>query len=268
MKGTLCFLILATLCLYTRANATIVSARFTFDDGSAVAGNVMLYRVATPADALVGTYALDAQGHVSSDIALDPTATYHAQLVSASGTLLQQVWTASVSNAIASAALQMLPSGEIDVVLAKADDSVKSVQFVQLALPQTKFASCLSTPAFGSAPNPTTATTTDAGGGLVAAYILPGQTFDCPVNIANPGTYPLNVRAETPFTNVQLHFEYPVGTKIGGEVTLTPTISAWGQSDTYQTFAAGTAALPAGQISIRLVVDTPSKWALNLNWFN
>ena len=184
MKRMLGFLILATLCLYTRANATVVSARFTFDDGSAVTGNVMLYRVATPADTLVGTYALDAQGHVSSDIAVDPTATYHAQLVSASGTLLQQVWTASVSSAIASAALQMLPTGEIDVVLAKADDSVKSVQFLQRLCPNTKFASCASTPAASAHQ---TDGTLDTGGGLVVGYILAGQTFDCQVNCSRSG---------------------------------------------------------------------------------
>ena len=268
MKKLIGLVTLAALYLSATANATVVSAQFTFDDGSAVAGNVMLYQVAAPTDKLVGTYALDAQGHVSSDIALDPTATYHAQLVSANGTVLQQVWTAPVSSAIASAALQMLAAGEIHVVLAKANGSVTNVQFVQTTLPQTKFASCKSTPTFSSAPSPETAITTDAGGGLVAAYIIPGQTFDCLVNVPASGTYPLNIRAETPYTDGQVHFEYPIGTKIGSEVTMTPTIPGWGQGDIYQTFSAGAATLPAGTINIRLVVDSDSKWVFNLNWFN
>lgn len=259
MKRMLGLVTLAALCLCTTASATVVSARFTFDDGSAVTGNLMLYRVATPADTLVGTYALNAQGYVSSDIAVDPTATYHAQLVSANGTLLQEVWTTSLPSAIASAVLQMLPTGEIDVVLAKADGSVKSAQFVQETLPNTKFTSCASNPPAK------TGGTLDTGGGLVVGYILAGQTFDCQVNVPTQGSYPLNVRAESPYNTAKIHFEYPVGTKVGNEVTVTATIPGWSSGDAYQTFPAGSATLPAGIITIRLVVD---QWGLNLNWFN
>jgi hypothetical protein len=259
MKRIIGLGILAALFLSATANATVVSARFIFDDGSAVTGKVMLYRVATPADTLVGTYVLDTRGHVSSDIALDPTATYHAQLVSTNGTVLQQVWTASVSSVIASAALQMLPTGEIDVTLAKADSSVKQVQFVQTTLPETKFASCVSNPPAR------TVETTDTGGGLAVGSILTGQTFSCQVNIPAQGSYPLNVRAESPRNTAKIHFEYPVGTTVGNQVTVTATIPRWGDPDAYQTFSAGSAALPAGTITLRIVVD---QQGLNLNWFN
>jgi hypothetical protein len=260
MKKIIGLVILAAaLYLSAAASATVVSARFTFDDGSAVAGKVMLYRIATPADTLVGTYVLDKQGRTSSDIILDPTATYHAQLVSTNGTVLQQVWTASVSSVISSAALQMLPTGEIDVVLAKADSSIKQVQFVQTTLPETKFASCVSNPPAR------TVGTSDTGGGLVVGYILTGQTLDCQINVPAQGSYPLNVRAESPHNTAKVHFEYPVGTTVGNQVTVTATIPHWGASDAYQTFSAGSAELPAGTITLRLVVD---QQGLNLNWFN
>jgi hypothetical protein len=259
MKRILGLVAFAVLYLPATANATVVTARFTFDDGSAVAGHVMLYQVATPADTLVGTFVLDGQGSVSSNIALDPTATYHAQLVTATGTVLQQVWTTSLPTAIASAILQMLPTGELDVVLAKADGSVKSAQFVQRALTETKFASC------GSNPPAATQETQDAGGGLMIGYVVKGQTFDCQMNVPAEGTYPLNIRAESPVNYAKVHFEYPIGTRIGNEVTVTATIPNWSSPQAFQTFSAGSATLPQGAISIRIVVD---RAGLNLDWFN
>jgi Carbohydrate binding module (family 35) len=249
----------AYLLAISSANATEVSARFTFDDGSAVAGQVTLYKVAQPTDTLVGTYVLDSQGRVSSDIALDPTATYHAQLIAPGGNVLQQVWTASLSSTVASLALQMLPTGEIDVVLAKADGSIKSVQFVQMDIPQTQFASCVSTP------SARTYRTSDSGGGLAVGYIVNGQTFDCQVSVPAAGSYPLSVRAESPYNSAKLHFEYPVGTPVGNEVSVSATIKSWGSSEIFETFPAGMVALPAGTVTIRIVVDQKG---LNLNWFN
>ena len=263
MKKRLLFLVITLLCMVGTARGTLVTARFTFDDGSPVAGSVILYRVATPTDVQVGTYVLDAQGHVSSDVTLDPTARYHAKLVAPNGTDLQDVWTVNAPSALASAALTMLPTGEIDVVLAKADSSVKSAQFVPfpvapVALPQMKFASCTSTPAG------TTGTTTDAGGGLVEGYIVKGQIFDCQVQVATAGTYLLDVRAmcgASPCGSV--HFEYPVGTKVGTEAVI-PYTGPW-SADTYATVSAGSVTLPQGTVHIRIVVDSVY---LVLNWFD
>src|SRR5258707_7836367 len=177
MKQILVLLSVVLLCLVGTANGTMVSMKFTFDDGSAVAGSVVLYRVATPADVQIGTYTLDAKGHVASDLTLDPAATYHAKLLSPNGTLLQEVWTVNVSSAMFTAALNTSPTGELDVVLSKTDSSIKNVQFVPLsmALPQTKFASCTSTPAG------TTGPTTDTGGGLVEGFLVAGTRIYLPM---------------------------------------------------------------------------------------
>jgi hypothetical protein len=135
MKKILIALSTAVLCLAATANATIVTARFTFDDGSPIAGKVVLFRVGTPNDLQVGTYILDAQGRVSNDIVLDPSAHYRAQLVAPDGTVLQEIWSLPIPTTSAAAIFQALPAGEIDIVLAKADASVKSAQFVPSTLP-------------------------------------------------------------------------------------------------------------------------------------
>src|SRR5260370_2575831 len=157
MKKILVLLSVVLLCLVGTANGTMVSMKFTFDDGSAVAGNVVLYRVASPADVQIGTYALDAKGHVASGLTLDPAATYHAKLLSPNGTLLQEVWTVNVSSAMFTAALNTLPTGELDVVLSKTDSSIKNLQFVpfSMAPPQTN-----STPSPITPPGPPPPTTT------------------------------------------------------------------------------------------------------------
>jgi hypothetical protein len=260
MKKILVLLSVVLLCFVGTAHGTLVSMKFTFDDGSPVTGNVVLYRVATPADVQIGTYTLDVQGRVSSDIALDPTATYHAKLLAPNGTPLQEVWTVNASSAIVTAAINVLPTGELDVVLSKANSSVKNVQFVPfaLALPQTKFASCTSTPAG------TTGPTTDTGGGLVEGYIVAGQTFDCQVQVPAAGNYPLNVRAMcggSPCGSV--HFEYPAGTRVGTAASI-PYSGPW-SADKYTTVSAGSVTLPQGTVRIRVVVDSVY---LALNWFD
>ncbi len=260
MKKILVLLSVVLLCLVGTANGTMVSMKFTFDDGSAVAGNVVLYRVATPADVQIGTYTLDAKGQVASDLTLDPAATYHAKLLSPNGTLLQEVWTVNVSSAMFTAALNTLPTGELDVVLSKTDSSIKNVQFVPLsmALPQTKFASCTSTPAG------TTGPTTDTGGGLVEGFLVAGQTFDCQVQVPVAGTYPLDVRAMCGASSCgSVHFEYPAGTRVGTVANI-PYTGPW-SADKYATVSAGTVALPQGTVKIRVVVDSVY---LALNWFD
>jgi carbohydrate binding protein with CBM6 domain len=255
MKRTFVLLSLAVLCLTVKANATVVRARFTFDDGSPVVGKVVLFRVATPADVPMGTYTLDAQGRISSDIALDPSANYRAQLIAPGGAVLQQVFSLPMPGAAIAAVLQTLPSGEIEIVLAKADASVKSAQFVPSTLAQTKFASCASNPPAKTAPTP------DVGGGLFVGWIVTGQELDCQVQVPVAGNHPLSVRVScgVAFCGT-VHFEYPAGTRVGTEVSV-PHTGSW---DTYQTLPAGGVSLPAGTVSIRLVVDSVH---LNLNWF-
>jgi hypothetical protein len=111
-------------------------------------------------------------------------------------------------------------------------------------------------------------TTADAGGGQAAGYIVSGETFDCTVSVPAAGTYQLNLRAESPNNTVGVHFEYPVGTKVGTEATVNQTIASWGANEAFGTFPAGTVALPQGTVKVRVVVDATSKWMLNLNWFN
>jgi hypothetical protein len=256
MKRIFVMLSVAVFCLAVTANATLVRARFTFDDGSPVAGKVVLFRVATPADVQVGTYTLDAQGRVSSDIALDPSANYRAQLVAPGGTVLQEVWSLPIPTTAAVAIFQTLPSGELDIVLAKADASVKSAQFVPTTLAPTKFASCASNPPAKIAP------TRDLGGGLFVGWIVAGQELDCPVKVPVAGNYPLNVRMScgVAFCGT-VHFEYPIGTRVGTEVSV-PYTGNW---DTYRTLPAGEVTLPAGTVTMRLKVDSVY---LNLNWFD
>jgi hypothetical protein len=130
MKKVFMGLFLGILCLATSAGATGFTARFTFDDGSPVAGKVVILRIDTPADVVVGSYLLDAQGFVSSDIDVDPAANYRAQLIAPEGNIIQEVWTLSPSSSLVSAVLAVMGSGEVDVVLLKNDQSIKSVVFV------------------------------------------------------------------------------------------------------------------------------------------
>lgn len=133
MKKLFVLLFLGILSLATAAHATVLTARFSFEDGSPVTGQIVIFRVATPSDEVVGTYRINEQGYVSSDITLEPTANYRAQLVAPNGTILQELWTISPSSAIVAAALEMLGSGEVDVVLTHTGRRVKSVVFVPFA---------------------------------------------------------------------------------------------------------------------------------------
>lgn len=130
MKKAFFAAFLAILTLTIDARASVLTARFTFDDGSPVAGKVMIFRAATPDDVVVGSYTLDAQGRVSSDITLNPADSYRAQLISPTGNVIQQLWTIMPSSAIVSATIEALSAGEVDIVLAKTDKSVKNVVFV------------------------------------------------------------------------------------------------------------------------------------------
>src|SRR5260370_41688837 len=70
-----------------RAQTTQITAKFSYDDGTAVAGSVSLFRVGPP-DVLMGNYPFDSQGRFSSAIALDPAAQYRGLLLGPGGTSL------------------------------------------------------------------------------------------------------------------------------------------------------------------------------------
>src|SRR5260370_8606626 len=68
-----------------RAQTTQITAKFSYDDGTAVAGSVSLFRVGPP-DVLMGNYPFDSQGRFSSAIALDPAPQYPGLLLGPGGT--------------------------------------------------------------------------------------------------------------------------------------------------------------------------------------
>jgi len=82
-------------------------------------------------------------------------------------------------------------------------------------------------------------------------FLTTGQTFDYAVTLAAAGNYVLGARlcnsvGSTGVTTV--HFEFPAGTPIGGSLTL-PAGQQW------TTLSTPAVALPAGAITLRLVVD-------------
>src|SRR5260370_18513432 len=117
-----------------------------------------------------------------------------------------------------------------------------------MALPQTNFASCTSTPA-GTPGAPT-----GTGGGLVEGFVVAGQTFDCQVQVPVAGTYPLDVRAMCGASSCgSVHFEYPAGTRVGTVANI-PYTGPW-SADKYATVSAGTVALPQGPLKIPVGLD-------------
>jgi hypothetical protein len=111
-----------------RAQTTQVTAKFSYDDGTAVAGSVSLFRVGPP-DVLMGNYPFDAQGRFSSAITLDPAAQYRGRLLGADGTsvILESV-SIPLPSAVNADVIAVLPTGEIDVIISKSNPSVASAQ--------------------------------------------------------------------------------------------------------------------------------------------
>lgn len=110
---------------------TLVRAKFSFDDGTAVAGSMSVAQIPpglTPV--ALGNFPLDSTGLVSASLTLDPLSQYHAQLLNPSGTVIQEVWTIETSAQVAAAAIATLPNLRLDIVLFKATGAVKSVQLV------------------------------------------------------------------------------------------------------------------------------------------
>ena len=266
---------------HAQTTQTQFYARFIWDDGTAVAGGLQIFQGVAPNGTNILGMTLDSTGRVQGSVPLDPSLQYYGALTftdpTGKLTSLSYAELPFCSATCAGPVLAALPNNEVDVTIAKATDMVAGVTLgpvptppstAPVNLPNIKFSTCVSLPAFGTAPNPSLYTTTDTGGGLAAGYIVPGQAFTCTLTIPSAGTYNLNLRAESPYSGVGVHFEYPAGTKVGTEATVNQTISNWGANENFATFSAGTVNLPAGTVTLRIVVDETSKWMLNLNWFN
>jgi hypothetical protein len=245
----------------------------TYDDGMPDAGGSVI--VQEEGTNILGV-TLDGNGRWQGALTVNPALQHSGSIVylDSIGNKEQAAFTQVplCNSACVSGVLANAPNNELELVITKATGAiVPSLGPVPappppMLLPQTNFSSCKSTPAYGKAPSPTLEPGTDAGVAVtVAAYIITGQTFDCAIQIVQAGTFLLNVRAESPNSNAKLHFEYPVGTKVGTPVSVTQTIPAWGQGNVYKTFPGGSVTLPAGIVNLRIVVDVNG---LNLNWLN
>ena len=271
-------LLTAGLAGHAQTPLTQFYARFVYDDGTAVAGGLQIFRGVAPNAVNIFGMALDANGRVQGALPLDASQSYYGTLnfTDSGGKQVSLGYNEApfCMGTCAQPVIAALPLTEVVVTIAKATDTVAGMTLgpvpppPSLTLPQIKFSTCVSTPAYQAPPNPTLYNTTDAGGGQAAGYVVPGETFDCTVSTPAAGTYQLNVRAESPDNSVGIHFEYPLGTKVGAEATVEHTIPYWGASEAFGTFPAGTVALPQGTVKIRVVVDATSKWMVNLNWFN
>lgn len=120
-----------------RAQTTHVTAKFSYDDGTAVTGSVSLFRVGPP-DVLMGNYRFDAQGRLSSAIPLDPAARYRARLLGADGaSVILESLSIPLPAAVNADVIAVLATGEIDFIISKSNPSVASTQvkFVPFAAP-------------------------------------------------------------------------------------------------------------------------------------
>jgi hypothetical protein len=271
-------LLLAALPISAQVPLTKFYARFVYDDGTAVVGGLQIFQGVQPNGTNIFGVTLDSTGRTQGALALDPNQLYYGALnftdPSGKSVSLPYVEVPYCSSACVQPVISAMPNSEITFTIAKSTDAVLSMTLgpvpalPAVLLPQTKFAACVSIPVYGPAPNPALYATTDTGGGLAAGYVVSGETYDCPVNATVAGAYLLNIRAESPNNGIGLHFEYPIGTKIGTAVVVNQTIPNWGAAEKFATFAGGQATLPAGPIKIRVVVDGTNKWALNLNWIN
>jgi hypothetical protein len=108
--------------------ATLLRGKFTFDDGTAVAGSVAVFRIAADGTLIsLGDFPLDATGFVSASLLLDPAAQYRGLLSDAAGNPLQELWTVNASAQLAAAAIAALSKIELDVTLVKATNAIKSI---------------------------------------------------------------------------------------------------------------------------------------------
>jgi hypothetical protein len=136
MKKYLALFVLLLAATSARAQTTQVTAKFSYDDGTAVAGSVSLFRVGPP-DVLMGNYPFDAQGRFSSAITLDPAAQYR-QLFGPNGTtVMLEARSIPLPATVSANVIAVLRTGEIDFIISKSNPSAASAQvkFVPFAAP-------------------------------------------------------------------------------------------------------------------------------------
>ena len=136
MKKYLALFVLLLAATSARAQTTQVTAKFSYDDGTAVAGSVSLFRVGPP-DVLMGNYPFHAQVRFSSAITLDPAAQYR-QLFGPNGTtVMLEARSIPLPATVSANVIAVLPTGEIDFIISKSNPSAASAQvkFVPFAAP-------------------------------------------------------------------------------------------------------------------------------------
>jgi hypothetical protein len=84
---------------------------------------------------------------------------------------------------------------------------------------------------------------------IIWAYMLPGDTWTCPVTVTAAGNYTVAALVATPRANQSLHFELPKGTTVG-TFPITNTDS-WGVYKAQN----GAVTLPVGQSTLLLVAN-------------
>jgi flagellar basal body L-ring protein FlgH len=97
-----------------------LSAKFTWDTGSAVQGSVILSQQTTSGSTQIGKWTINSQGSVSATLTLQVWGVYTFELLDASGNVLK-------NGAIV--AFPTLKSGSLQVVLVSATKQVKSANF-------------------------------------------------------------------------------------------------------------------------------------------
>lgn len=216
-----------------------ITAKFNYDDGTPVAATIAVYNDAT--NALVTSQVLDSNGKLALTVQLDPTVAYRVQgtdkvtgnpfpfmlkSVLLPPSIVQQIFT-------------MLSTSEVDVVLAKADDSLNSYKLVPLPVTTTTvlLSSCkLSGPPGARFSNG------------VWSNTQPGTTWTCQISMPSAKTYTVSVTSSDWGTST-LQFQDPPGTTVG-TMNLQDT-NSWSFSTAVVDKAA--VQLPAGSSTLAIV---------------
>lgn len=163
-----------------------VTAKFTYDDGTPVVATIAVYNDAT--NAVIISQSLDANGKLSATLVLDPTVAYRVQGTdTATGNPFPfMLKTLNLPASIVKQIFTVLSASEVDVVLAKADDSLNSYNLV--ALPQPAISIQLSSCSLSG----------PAGARFANGFwtnVQPGTTWTCSLNLPVAKTYALTFTA-------------------------------------------------------------------------
>jgi regulation of enolase protein 1 (concanavalin A-like superfamily) len=106
--------------------------------------------------------------------------------------------------------------------------------------------------------------TTDAGGGYNLGYAKAGEWLQYTMDIAQGGTYFLDVRLAATSTGGKFHFELD-----GANITGTMSMANTGGYQVFKTITKSGVVLPAGRHVLRLVMETNNSGGSvgNFNWF-